>query len=442
MGSLQFAYGGASDGFLGSVDIQQGNIRLINGTGTTNTEFNQASSILVENGAQFQLGNGIASFHIAAGGEVKINGLANANTQSTFNDGALRFEESAGNNLTVTFDSPVRLQTTSKIYVTAPDTTAVLTQELRGDGTAGLTKGGSGVLRLATTSPNGNPYAGTTVVSNGALAVDNTVATASGVGSGNLNVTNGAILGGTGFIGTSAAASNVALTASILSPGELTGTTAAGGLTTAPGLLTIRGNLTFDAASSLNVDLTGATAGSQYDQISEHGTVTLAGAALNLNLGAFTPTGSETFTLIDNAGAQAVSGVFGTINGVAGSYTEGAAVTVGSSTFHITYAGGANHNDVQLIGGSVPTGVPGDFNGNGVVDMADYVLWRNGGPLQNEISDTGVVTAQDYLDWRAHFGNTSGSGSSLGQSTSVPEPGSICLLLIGTVVGLVNSRKR
>ena len=33
----------------------------------------------------------------------------------------------------------------------------------------------------------------------------------------------------------------------------------------------------------------------------------------------------------------------------------------------------------------LPGGVPGDYNGNGVVDMADYVLWRNGGPLQNEV---------------------------------------------------------
>jgi hypothetical protein len=224
----------------------------------------------------------------------------------------------------------------------------------------------------------------------------------------------------------------------------LTGTTATGNLVTAPGTLTIHGNLTFDAASSLNVDLTGATAGTQYDQINEHGTVTLAGASLNLNLGAFSPTGSESFTLIDNAGAQLVSGVFGSINGTAGDYSEGAAVTLGSSTFHITYAGGANHNDVMLIGGSTPMGVPGDFNGNGVVDMADYVLWRNGGPLQNEVSDQGTVTAQDYVDWRARFGNTSGSGSEskLGQSTSVPEPGTTCLLLVGAVLGLVNSRKR
>ena len=39
----------------------------------------------------------------------------------------------------------------------------------------------------------------------------------------------------------------------------------------------------------------------------------------------------------------------------------------------------------------VPAGVPGDYNNNGKVDAADYVLWRNGGPLQNEVTTPGTV---------------------------------------------------
>jgi hypothetical protein len=38
---------------------------------------------------------------------------------------------------------------------------------------------------------------------------------------------------------------------------------------------------------------------------------------------------------------------------------------------------------LDVIGG-VPPAVNGDFNNNGVVDAADYVLWRDGRPLQNE----------------------------------------------------------
>ena len=40
-----------------------------------------------------------------------------------------------------------------------------------------------------------------------------------------------------------------------------------------------------------------------------------------------------------------------------------------------------------------PVGVPGDYNNNGIVDSADYVLWRNGGPLQNEVDNPGTVNA-------------------------------------------------
>jgi autotransporter-associated beta strand protein len=74
-------------------------------------------------------------------------------------------------------------------------------------------------------------------------------------------------------------------------------------------------------------------------------------------------------------------------------------------------------------------GVPGDYNNNGIVDAGDYVLWRKGGPLQNEVDNPGVVNAQDYTEWRARFGNTSGSGSSL-DAAAVPEPTTLVLLLV------------
>jgi hypothetical protein len=53
----------------------------------------------------------------------------------------------------------------------------------------------------------------------------------------------------------------------------------------------------------------------------------------------------------------------------------------------------------------------GDFNGDGTVDTADYVAWRN---------DDGSQLG--YETWRAHFGQTSGSRFSAMASTTVPEP--------------------
>jgi autotransporter-associated beta strand protein len=92
----------------------------------------------------------------------------------------------------------------------------------------------------------------------------------------------------------------------------------------------------------------------------------------------------------------------------------------------------------QLIVSTQPTpGVPGDFNNNGVVDAADYVLWRKGGNLQNEISAPGTVNGQDYLDWKGRFGAISGSGTSLGGST-IPEPAA--WILLASIVPLMGRR--
>lgn len=82
-------------------------------------------------------------------------------------------------------------------------------------------------------------------------------------------------------------------------------------------------------------------------------------------------------------------------------------------------------------------GVPGDYNANGVVDAADYVLWRKYSgqsvTLPND-STPGTVTAADYDVWRSHFGQTPGAGSSAEglEASSVPEPG--CLALVGLAV--------
>src|SRR6478752_202912 len=50
-----------------------------------------------------------------------------------------------------------------------------------------------------------------------------------------------------------------------------------------------------------------------------------------------------------------------------------------------------------------PIPLPGDFNNNGVVDAADYVMWHKG------LGTT--YTQTDYDVWRAHFGQTAGSGT-------------------------------
>src|SRR4029078_5723639 len=70
------------------------------------------------------------------------------------------------------------------------------------------------------------------------------------------------------------------------------------------------------------------------------------------------------------------------------------------------------------------TNVPGDYNNNGIVDSADYVVWRKhvstNAPLDNEVAIPGVTDQEDYDAWRANLGAASGFGSKL--ASLFPEP--------------------
>ena len=94
--------------------------------------------------------------------------------------------------------------------------------------------------------------------------------------------------------------------------------------------------------------------------------------------------------------------------------------------------------------------VPGDYNSNGVVDAADYVVWRKHAgtsfQLANEVASTtpGTVTPEDYTEWRARFGNTSGAAAGIGvESSLVPEPATAVLVVLwGALIGMRARRKR
>jgi len=76
--------------------------------------------------------------------------------------------------------------------------------------------------------------------------------------------------------------------------------------------------------------------------------------------------------------------------------------------------------EIQFFG-NLAAGISGDFNSDGKVDAADYVAWRQTG------------SPGGYEMWRTNFGRTSGSGSSVGGSAAVPEPGAVGLGLLALV---------
>jgi hypothetical protein len=81
---------------------------------------------------------------------------------------------------------------------------------------------------------------------------------------------------------------------------------------------------------------------------------------------------------------------------------------------------------------------PGDYNQNGEVDAADYVMWRTkftpplgpDGDLPNESGQsTGFISTEDYQFWRSQFGHSGlPQGAALG-SSSIPEPDTVLLAL-------------
>ncbi|MEM1028481.1 MAG: PEP-CTERM sorting domain-containing protein [Planctomycetota bacterium] len=88
--------------------------------------------------------------------------------------------------------------------------------------------------------------------------------------------------------------------------------------------------------------------------------------------------------------------------------------------------------------------VTGDYNGNGLVDAADYTIWADtfGSTLDlaADGNGNGVVDAADYTIWADNFGSTlSDNFTSL---APVPEPGTSALVLSGLMWGLSRRRSR
>jgi hypothetical protein len=85
--------------------------------------------------------------------------------------------------------------------------------------------------------------------------------------------------------------------------------------------------------------------------------------------------------------------------------------------------------------------VDGDYNNDGVVDAADYTVWRDtngqsGVGLAADGSGNGAVGPEDYTYWRARYGST---GSS--QSAAVPEPTAAGMAMLLTLMGLMRRRR-
>ncbi|HMO86799.1 MAG TPA: hypothetical protein PKC18_17960, partial [Lacipirellulaceae bacterium] len=89
----------------------------------------------------------------------------------------------------------------------------------------------------------------------------------------------------------------------------------------------------------------------------------------------------------------------------------------------------------------------GDFNGDGVIDAADYTVWRNAFGATGlepfapgDGNGDGQVDIEDYAIWKTQYGTSTGA-SATEPATSLPEPSSFALLgLAAAIVASALSR--
>jgi alpha-glucosidase (family GH31 glycosyl hydrolase) len=107
------------------------------------------------------------------------------------------------------------------------------------------------------------------------------------------------------------------------------------------------------------------------------------------------------------------------------------------SLLQVSFAGGTTLS--LSAGASV---IPGDYNQNGVVDAADYTVWRDhlgqvfSLPNEGANSSPGEVTSDDYDFWKSQFGQPIAGHGSL-ESIPTPEPASWAILCVALPAVLI-----
>jgi hypothetical protein len=183
-----------------------------------------------------------------------------------------------------------------------------------------------------------------------------------------------------------------------------------------PGLAEFGGNVHLGPLANLVIEIAGTTAGTEYDALEIAGAAELDGTLDVSLLSGFEPGAGDVFEIITADGG--ISGTFASV-----SLPE----LAGELSWNVGY--GADSVVLEVI----TPGLDGDYNGDGTVDLADYVVWRRNDGSQ-----------QGYDTWRANFGQTSGGGNGAADygRAAVPEPSSVMLVSLGLALLTGSSRKR
>lgn len=186
----------------------------------------------------------------------------------------------------------------------------------------------------------------------------------------------------------------------VLAPGNSAGTTL------------ISGDCGMAAGAALEIEIGGIANGSQYDVVNVSGNTILGGSLQLALLNGFAPSPGNTFVILQATGS--ITGMFTNVANGQRLFTRD-----GLGSFLVNYGPGSAFNPKQIVLSSfLVGGLPGDFNHDGVVDAADYVVWRK--------SDG---TSINYGVWRSHFGQAAAAGSQAISNLAIPEPGTLSPLI-------------
>ena len=194
----------------------------------------------------------------------------------------------------------------------------------------------------------------------------------------------------------------------------------------------ITGNYTQQSGAALEIEI-GGTAISMHDFVSISGTALVDGELQLKLIDSFFPAATDTFTVLNALGG--IAGVFSNV-------TTGQRLTTadGGGSFLVHYGATSIFNPNQIVLTAFEASPPpllGDYNQNGTVDAADFVLWRKnlGGGTSLPNDDTPGIGPDDYTRWRTSFGRMAGSNSGAITNAAVPEPTAI-VLFVGALVAL------
>ena len=195
------------------------------------------------------------------------------------------------------------------------------------------------------------------------------------------------------------------------------------GATVGPGnsvdTLRVDGSFSQEAGGTLEIEIAGEDSA---DLLAASGTATLDGTVSIELLDGYLPSGGETFTVL---------------TATAGITDLGLSLTgADSNRFRMEVLSGTN-----LV---LTARLPGDYNDDGTVNAADYLVWLetlgSSDDLRADGDFGGSVGLEDYFVFKSQIGKSENQGAASHDQSPIPEPTALGLLTVGIAVGLARLR--